>query len=200
MKLPVFLKKNLPRRFEHQELVFWIAGVLAFVFCFMQFLIFPTVRQTNRLKEEIATMKRNSEFLSAGGKLSLEEMLVSLRKELSVMEGNLTQKEKSSEVLTVFLKKANGMGIQVVSVRPKTNTPYPDPVSPLRLDGKVCQAFSFEMNLKCSYRTLGSYLESLAKESPFTFTVDGIEIQKEGVTSDLKATLFLTTYLFGTPS
>ena len=200
MELPLPLKKVATLRFEHREVVFWIGGLIFFVFCFTQFLIFPTRRQSDQLKEETLMMKKRAHELSEGGKFSLEERMISLRKQLSEMEVNLTQEGKASEVLTSFLKKANELGISVISVRPEPPALYPNAESPLNWEGRVCQALSFQMNLRCSYRELGLYLESLEKESPVTFTVDGLDIQKEvGTDSNLKVALSLTAFLFGTP-
>ena len=199
MKLPAPFDNLKKVQFEHRELVFWLMGVVAFVFCFMQLLIFPASRYADRLREGNISVKKHFQELSGPGKPPLEDTLLALRKELLEREGNLTQKEKASEVLTFFLKKANEMGLQVISVRPETAALYPTTEKPLQLDGKVCQALSFQMDLNCSYRTLGVYLEMLEKESPFSFTLDGVEIQKKAeAVAEVKISLFLTTYLFGT--
>ena len=194
------MKKRPNFHLPHQELVIWITALLFFTFLFANFLILPTARRVVYLKRQVDFVKNRFESLSGKGGRSQDEILVSLRKELEVLEGNLGQKENASELLTSFLKKANALGINVISVRPEVAVPYPEGTNPLQLQGKACQALSFQLNIRCSYRTLGAYLEALEKEIPSAFTVDGIQIEqtKSGeVVSDLKAVLFLTTYFFG---
>ena len=200
MKIFFPLKRGLRFQFPHQELVFWIVGLFLFVSIFTNYLILPATRRIAYLKRQVAFVKNRFEGLSGREGHSQEEMLVSLRQELAQLEGNLGQKEKVSEVLTSFLKKANELSINVISVRPEPAVPYPDEKNPLRLQGKICQALSFQVDLRCSYRTLGAYLEALEKDIPFAFTVDGVEIEQKksgAVVSDLRVILFLTTYLFG---
>jgi len=200
MKFSFPLKKVAKFHFPHQELVLWIVGLSLFVLLFTNFLISPSRRRVAYLKKQIGFVRNRFEGLSGNEGHSQEEMLVSLRKELAELEGNLGQKEKASELLTSFLKKANDLGINVISVRPEATVPYPSETNPLQFQGKTCQALSFQMDLRCSYRTLGAYLEALEKDIPFAFTVDGVQIEQKksgAMVSDLRVVLFLTTYLFG---
>lgn len=206
MKLPFSLKK-FPKvktlQFPHQELVFWSAGLILFVLLFVNLAILPPIRRIEQLKQQVSLMKNRYKGLSQGGGHSHEELLISLREELSEIEKNLTRTEKASEVLTSFLKKANDLGINVISVRPEPAIPYPNAEAPLRLGEKVCQAFSYHMDIRCSYRALGTYLETLDKESALPFTVDGLEIEQKKFgprVSDLRAVLSLTIYVFGNPT
>ncbi len=201
MKFPPEIQNSLKKlkfpKFAHQELVFWILGIILFIVTFMQLLILPVRHGADKLAAEISEMKLRTQELSGGGS-SLGEVLVSLRQELSATEGNLAQKEKASEVLSVFLGKANALGITVFSVRPEPPFLYPNAANPLRLEGKPCQALLIQMGLQCSYRTLGKYLETLEKEAHLIYTVDGLELQK-GEGSSLAVKLYVTTYLFGNP-
>ena len=199
-KLSFSLKRIKKFQFPHQELVFWVSGFLLCVAVFTNAVILPSARRLAQLRQQLTLIKNRYEGLSKEGGRSHEALLVSLRQEFSQLEGNLSETGKGSEILTSFLKKANELGINVIAVRPEPVAPYPDAANPIRLDGKVCQALSFQMDLRCSYRTLGAYFEALEKNIPFTFTVDGVEIEKRKigeVVSDLKVTLFVTTYLFG---
>ena len=200
-KLSFSLKKIKKFQFPHQELVFWAVGFFLVITVFTNGVILPSARRIAQLKQQLTLIKNRYDGLSREGGGSHEALLIALRQELSELEGNLSENGKGSEILTSFLKKANELGITVIGVRPEPSGVYPDAANPITLDGKICKALSFQMDLRCSYRTLGAYLEALEKNVPFTFTVDGLEIEKRkigDVVSDLKVTLFVTTYLFGT--
>lgn len=199
MKWPPSLQKILKVEFEHKELVFWFVGLLVFVIFYSQIFLLPPGRRAQRLREEIKlNEKRYQEVL--GGQ-PLEEVILSLRRESMVLEETLPRQERISAILTALSNEANGVGIEVISVRPEPAVPYPNAENPIRLEGKVCQSLSIQMELRASYRVLGGYLASLEREFPSTVTIDGIEIQQEGGESSfLKITLFITTYLFETPS
>jgi len=202
MKIPLPKIKQLKiPHFEHRELVIWIVGLLFTVFLIFQLLIFPTSRLSEKVVHDIEFVSRRVQAISGSGR-PLEETLISLRRALTDIEGDLTEKSKASEVLTSFLKLANDLGIEVISVRPEPAILYPNDKNPLQLEGKYCQALSFQMNLRCSYRTIGTYLEKMSEELPYTFTIDGIEIEldvqkEESQLTQLRVDLFLTTYLFG---
>ena len=200
-KLSFSLKRIKKYQFPYQELVFWVAGFLLCVAVFTKGIILPSARSIAQLKQQLTLIKNRYEGLSREGGRSHEALLISLRQEFSELEGNLSETGKGSEILTSFLKKANELGITVIGVRPEPAVPYPDAANPITLNGKMCKALSFQMDLRCSYRTLGAYLEALEKNIPFTFTVDGLEVEKRKIgeiVSELKVTLFVTTYLFGT--
>lgn len=199
MKWPPSLRKLATLQFEHREAILWLGSFFLALFIFSQLFVFPAIRRSARLKKEIVFIKgRLEKFSSQRG--SVGEAVISLQKELLEMEEGLVQKERASEILTSFLKKANELDIEVISVRPAAVGLHPSAEEPLRLEGKVCQALPFEMHLRCSYHDLGSYLELLEKDATITFTVDGLEIHREeGTSSRLRATLLLTTYFFGNP-
>ncbi len=199
--IPPKLKRITVPSFEHRELVLGCLGIVLLIFFFVRVWFIPTAREMKKLKSEIAQSRgRLQEFSGPGGR-SLDEALVTLQAAIAETEGNLTQKDKASEVLNFFLTEANHLGIDVLSVRPEPAMLYPTRENPFRLGNKRCQALPFQMHLRGRYETLGRYLELLREESPFTFTVDGLDIQKEtGDSSVLRIDLFLTAYLFGIPS
>ena len=200
MNLPQPLKKIFKVQFSHRELVFWSIGMILLVSLFVRLLIVPASHRVHRLKEEIATMKTRYQEL-VGQKDSLEPIIVSLRKELLSLEESLPHQEKISGILTALSEKANNLGIRVIAIRPETAVPYPTVANPIVLGGRPCLALSIQMELRCSYRVLGGYLASIEQTFPSAITIDGVEIQKEGGKSPtLKVTLFVTTYLFGSPS
>ena len=194
------LKRILRAQFKHRELVFWSVGLLLFIILFVQFLMRPVHRDARNLEKEIVAFEeRYQRVVGKGG--DLEEILLAREKELVALDIDLPRQEKLSAILTALSSKASKLEIRVISVLPTPAVPYPNPENPLHLEGKICEALSIQMNLQCSYRILGSYLESLSEEFPSALTIDRVEIRKRiGKTSALNVTLHVTAYLFVAPA
>ena len=192
--------KNLLRFFEERRETFLTIGIvlgIAVVFYFL--LIQPLDRRALRLQNEIKAVKTQMTLvipqMSSGR--ALEDVMLDYHKELSLLDAGLPQQEKISEMLKSLSQRAAELGVTVISVRPQPSRPYPSPAAPFRLEQRVCHALPIHMQVECSYKTLGKYMESLMENFPAVITVEDLDIQREeGKLPNLKISLIIISYLF----
>ena len=192
--------KDFLRFFEHHRKTFLTVGIVLGVAILFYFLLLqPFSRRSTRLQDEIKAEKTQMALvvpeINAGR--APEDAILDYQKELSRLEAGLPQQEKISELLKNLSQRATELGVTVISVRPQPSQPYPDAQTPLRLEQRVCYALPIQMQVECSYRTLGKYLESLTENFPAVITVDDLDLQREeGKLPNLKISLVITSYLF----
>ena len=192
-KLKAFFK-------EHRKTFIFGGLVLAGSVLFALFLIWPLSRRVLRLQQEISKVKTwMAQLLPGGTSKPLEEVILEKRSELTRLEEGLPQQERISDILKHLSQQASELGVTVVSVRPQPSRPYPNAETPLVVEGRVCHALPIQMQIECTYRTLGKYLESLTDNFPSVVTVDDLDIEREeGKLPNLKVTLLVTSYIFQT--
>lgn len=184
---------------KHQKKIFKIVGIVVSAFAvFIIFIYIPAEKKLARLKGEYLIIQTEiNEFnKSIGEGKPLEQVILSLKGRLEVLDKKFPEKEEV--VFRDLSTLAEGLGIEVLSVRPEKKRVVTEIENvPVSIEGCLIQEMPISVNLRASYKALGEFLKNLKENSSSFIRVDSIRV---GKTSDRGSTLLnvnlnLNTYL-----
>jgi len=169
--------KRLPRS-QKKIIIATLVGVAAFSI-FWYFIYSPSQRALLKIKPEVYTLESQVRGI---------ERVLSQTK--TVEASTKLLKDRFQELNTkIFQKEARGIGmlsdlakrlnIEVVSVKQQEKTALMDENNEkIEFSGKVLQSVGVSMEMRCFYKDLVKYLETLQKTLPGFTTVEKLRISR----------------------
>lgn len=169
------------RNSPSQKKILALAAMTAgFLLLFILLVYLPGRSSTARLKRELVqTRARVSELQS------VVNMGRDIRQGISLVKDQYTwitrkfpaKEEESIQLLNEF---AQGMNVEVLSIKPQPKVPYLDERNaPVFLDGRSLQAVEVSLSLRCMYKDLMSYVQKLNDSLPGYIVADRLKIARD---------------------
>lgn len=181
---------------QKKIIVISFSGVLVFLILWF-FIYLPSKNSISKIKSEVFTLeggvKRVEKIMDKSR--TIEEAIKTLEERGQELKNKFFQKEEESlRMLSVFAK---GLNIELISLKPLAKQVFLDADNrEIKIEGRACQVIPVSLEMRCFYKYLIKYLDTLNKKLPAFITIERLNINREkpGV-SRLNILLELNLYL-----
>lgn len=172
--------------------------VIAVFLIFWLFIYSPTKFTVQRYKSELISQESQIEEIEAviGEAKTMDEGIRLLKARYQELNNKFPQGgEDSLRILSDIAKKLN---IELISIRPQPKREFLDENNQkVEIEGATCLIIFVSIEMKCFYKDLVKYIQTLKESSGLTFvTFEKLRISKDkSGTPKLNITLNLNLYL-----
>lgn len=172
--------------------------VIAVFLIFWLFIYLPTKFTVQRYKSELISVESQIKEIEAviGEAKTRDEGIRLLKARYQELNNKFPQGEEDSlRMLSDFAKKLN---IELISIRPQPKREFLDGNNQkVEIEGMTCLIIFVSIEMKCFYKDLVKYIQTLKESSGLTFvTFEKLRISKDkSGTPKLNITLDLNLYL-----
>lgn len=164
------------------RLMHWIIAFLGSILvgCILVFGVLGNVLEDSRVKVAQLDGKLKKIDMISSGVSNMDVIIGQLRDELAGHQQKTLRPQKQAEVISFISQTTEGLEIQINNISPATKTKQ-------QLDnekGKTITQALFELDILCSYRTLGQFFYAL-KKAPLILTVEQFDADRADQNSNL---------------
>ncbi|MDP3142889.1 MAG: GspMb/PilO family protein [Candidatus Omnitrophota bacterium] len=153
--------------------------VLLFLFIWL-FIYIPTKRAASDLKVRLASVEKQIQEITAitGQALPPQESLKLFEEKFQKIDVKFPiEEEESLKMLSGLAEDSN---VEIISIKPQARTVLLDEDNQkIEIEGRTCQKIFVTLEMRCSYRDLIKYLDSLEDSLPAYISIERLSINKE---------------------
>lgn len=163
-----FVKVAVHTRFAHSVLMAAVVFLIGMFAVLQPMRGFLGKRQDYVFKVQ-QRLQRVESFDEGSGNFDI--VLGRLRNELNDLNRRVLRTGEQAKVISILTKKTEDLGITILNIKPVPVTSVSEDPKPKRMKASL-----FELEMVCRYKTLGVFLEELAK-APLILTIENFEAE-----------------------
>ena len=168
----------------------------AFLICWI-FIYFPSKNIVEGVKSELAGLQRQIYEIEAviDRAKTTDKSIQALIEKSQKLNNAFPRREEES--LKMLSQLARNLNIELNSVEPQLRTVFLDEdKKEVKIEGKTCQKIFISLEMRCFYKDLVKYIETLKKVLPALVSVEILKAGKDrSGTTKLNVTLGIKLYL-----
>jgi Tfp pilus assembly protein PilO len=170
--------------------------ILVFLILWL-FIYLPNQNSISRIKSEVLNLENQIKGIEEimGKTRTIEGSIKLLKQRYQELNNKFPPKEEEGlRMLSDFAKRLN---IELISIKPQPNVVFIDKNNKkIEIEGKTCHVVSVSMEVRCFYKDLVKYIETLNKALPAFAIIKRLRINRDKPeTSRLNIKLDLNLYL-----
>ncbi|MEA3560852.1 MAG: hypothetical protein U9R31_03680 [Candidatus Omnitrophota bacterium] len=193
---PLKILMNKKGLLQKEIIIITFLILSAFLICWI-FIYFPSKNIVKRIKSELAGLQRQIYEIEAviGRAKTTDKNIRALVEKSQKLNNAFPQKEEES--LKMLSQLARNLNIELNSVKPQLRAVFlGEDKKEVKIEGKTCQKIFVSLEMKCFYKDLVKYIETLKKVLPALATVEILKAGKDcSGTTKLNVTLGINLYL-----
>lgn len=172
---------NIKNLTQSQKKILAVGAIILGVFAIFFILIYiPSRNAFKKIQAELSLTEKQIKDIDSiiGQTKSIDQAIIVLKDKLEYLNNKFPQKEEES--IRMFSDLGKKYNIEIKHIKPQPKKPVVDEEGKeLKISGRACQSILVSIEMRCLYKDLVLYAESLRKELPAFASIENLEIIKD---------------------